>query len=122
MSLAATRFNSSSKKSSPPSSSSSSSTYRRQLTPKESYEMEIGPFLFRAIIFIAILATVDQLAPHEKDETDPYNKDKKKGKWVTNNFWLVPIIIFSILFGIDVLVMGYGAYATYYLKPAPTVV
>ena len=120
MSIAATRFNSSSKKSSPPVYVES--VPKIPLTPREAYEDGNLSFVIRCIAFIAILATIDQINPHEIDETDYYNKDKKKGKWVTNtNWWLVPIIVFSILFGIDVLYKGYGAYVVYYLKPTAVV-
>lgn len=120
MSFPATRFKSSSNKSSQPVYVESAP--KKPLTPQESYEDGNLSFIVRCLAFIAILATIDQINPHEIDETNYYNKDKKKGKWVTNKWWwLIPIIVFSILFAIDVLYKGYGAYVVYYLKPAPVV-
>jgi hypothetical protein len=118
MSFTPTQFNrsSSSKKSSPLPSIPSGPP--RKKTPQEIYEDGLLGFVFRTFIFGLILALFDQLAPHEIDETNKDNKDKNKGKWVTNKWWLVPIIIFSILLGVDVLYTGYGGYVTYYLKPA----
>ena len=117
MSFAATQFKSKSSKKSPPPPNYYQSTPRKPLTIQESYEEAIPGFIFRLFIFSIILGIIDNINPHEIDETDHYNKDKKKGKWITNNWWLVPIIIFSILLGVDIISMAFGYYDVFYRNP-----